>query len=78
MDGAEDAFNTVKQFGKDAFDTVKQGVKDGVSALDGVVNPKNETTAKPNNVTNKKTNGANMVQLSSIGLFITVLAIFNR
>ena len=27
---------------------------------------------------NKAVNGANMVQLSSIGLFMTVLAIFNR
>ena len=44
-----------------------QLVKDGIGALDDKVNGNGTTT-----------NGANMVQLSSMGLFMTVLAIFNR
>ena len=59
-------------------DDIKDGLNKGGEAIAGagkaVVNAGKDAIA----AVNTAVNGANMVQLSSMGLFMTVLAIFNR
>ena len=68
---AGDTVDKVVETVKDAGKTVANGAKD---ALDTV----NQAGKDAIKAVNTAVNGANVVQISSIGLFMTVLAIFNR
>ena len=61
-DDIKDVANKGLEGAKTEGNKIANGTKDAISALNDAVNG----------------NGANMVQLSYMGLFMTVLAIFNR